>query len=124
MAEYISRELVMDALLHEQYGSLCEDAISSIPSADVAPRCPHYIRNVHDRGDDSLCQKWECEVKDVAPVRHGTWIKMDMHKGMEQHRCSVCNQECYVPTCMGEPLYVYCPNCGALMNQSYGPAES
>ena len=27
--------------------------------------CPHYIRNVHDRGDDSLCDKYVCEVKDV-----------------------------------------------------------
>lgn len=24
--------------------------------------CPHYIRNVHDRGDDSLCDKYKCEV--------------------------------------------------------------
>lgn len=37
MAEYISRESVMDALLYEQYGYLCEDAISKIPAADVAP---------------------------------------------------------------------------------------
>ena len=27
-----------------------------------AKQCPHYIRNVHDRGDDSLCDKWMCEV--------------------------------------------------------------
>lgn len=24
--------------------------------------CPHYIRNVHDRGDDSLCTNFSCEV--------------------------------------------------------------
>ena len=35
--EYISREAVMDAWLHEQYGYLCEDAIRSIPAADVRP---------------------------------------------------------------------------------------
>ena len=28
-------------------------------------KCPHYIRNVHDRGDDSLCDKWMCEVKSL-----------------------------------------------------------
>lgn len=41
MMEYIEREKVMDALLHEQYGYLCEDAIRSIPAADVQPvvRC-------------------------------------------------------------------------------------
>lgn len=27
--------------------------------------CPHYIRNVHDRGDDSLCSKFKCEVAAV-----------------------------------------------------------
>ena len=37
MAEYIEREKVQDALLHEQYGYLCEDAINAIPSADVRP---------------------------------------------------------------------------------------
>lgn len=35
--EYIEREKVMDALLHEQYGYLCEDAINSLPAADVRP---------------------------------------------------------------------------------------
>ena len=28
-------------------------------------KCPHYIRNVHDRGDDSLCDKWACEVSSL-----------------------------------------------------------
>ena len=35
MTEYIERDKVMDVLLHEQYGYLCEDAINSIPAADV-----------------------------------------------------------------------------------------
>ena len=37
MSEYIEREAVMGALFHEQYGYLCEDAINSIPAADVRP---------------------------------------------------------------------------------------
>lgn len=24
--------------------------------------CPHFIRNVHDRGDDSICTNFSCEV--------------------------------------------------------------
>lgn len=52
---------------------------------------------------------------DVLPVVYGKWIKLDMHKGMEQYKCSVCRSECYVPECMGEPMYAYCPNCGARM---------
>jgi hypothetical protein len=35
--EYIERDKVMDALLNEQYGYLCEDAINAIPAADVVP---------------------------------------------------------------------------------------
>lgn len=35
--QYIERDKVMDALLHEQYGYLCEEAIRSIPAADVRP---------------------------------------------------------------------------------------
>ena len=37
MAEYIERQAIMDVLLYEQYGYLCEDAIKRIPAADVAP---------------------------------------------------------------------------------------
>ena len=29
---------------------------------ETKQNCPHYIRNVHDRGDDSLCDKYKCEV--------------------------------------------------------------
>lgn len=45
--------------------------------------------------------------------RTGKWIKLDMHRGMADHKCTACGQECYVPTCMGEPLYAFCPNCGS-----------
>ena len=47
--------------------------------------------------------------------KKGRWIKLDMHRGMADHKCTACEQECYVPTCMGEPMYAYCPNCGAKM---------
>lgn len=50
---------------------------------------------------------------DVAPVRHGRWIRLDANKGVEQFKCSFCRSECYVPTCMREPMYAFCPNCGA-----------
>ena len=49
MKEYISKEAVMDALLQEQYGYLCEDAINAIPAADVVEvvrcgECEHWDR--------------------------------------------------------------------------------
>lgn len=45
----------------------------------------------------------------------GEWIKLDAHKGMEQYKCSVCETPTYVPECMNNPMYGYCPNCGARM---------
>ena len=54
---------------------------------------------------------------DAVPVRHGKWIKLDMHAHIADHKCTACGQECYVPTCMGEPMYIYCPNCGARMDE-------
>ena len=52
---------------------------------------------------------------EARPVVRGEWVKLDAHKGIEQFKCSICQSECYVPTCMGEPMYGYCPNCGADM---------
>ena len=46
----------------------------------------------------------------------GEWIRLDMCSGMEQYWCSICDTECYVPECMGKPMYRYCPNCGARMD--------
>ena len=43
--------------------------LASIPGANVVERdqvCPHYFRNVHDRGDDSVCEKYSCEAKDMT----------------------------------------------------------
>ena len=53
---------------------------------------------------------------DAEPVRHGRWVKLDLHKGMTDHKCTACGMEVYVPTSWGEPLYGYCPVCGARMD--------
>ena len=53
----------------------------------------------------------------IDPVRHGRWVRLDMHKGMADHKCTSCGMEVYVPTSWGEPLYGYCPVCGAKMDE-------
>lgn len=40
-----------------QSGALCE-RIEELENS----RCPHYIRNVHDEGDDSLCTVFSCDI--------------------------------------------------------------
>ena len=42
----------------------------------------------------------------------GMWIMTDVR---DQYRCSECQWEGHVPTCMGDPLYRFCPNCRAEM---------
>ena len=69
-------------------------------------------------------QPWEVLVAQAvlsqpAEPKRGRWIKLDMHRGMADHKCTACKQECYVPTCMGEPMYAYCPNCGAKMEVNH-----
>ena len=48
---------------------------------------------------------------DVAPVRHGHWVKEKPDVLIHWH-CSVC-KNCYY---LEEPNANYCPNCGAKMD--------
>ena len=64
--------------------------------------------------DRKWVDRWLRQLPPIQPKR-GRWIKLDMHRGMADHKCTACEQECYVPTCMGEPMYAFCPNCGAKM---------
>ena len=85
-------------------------AIDGLRDYLVGKRCPD---------DGTLtCRLIENEVINKLPPaepKRGKWIKLDMHRGMADHKCTACEQECYVPTCMGEPMYAFCPNCGAKM---------
>ena len=56
--------------------SQAADAIEELQAA----KCPHYIRNVHDRGDDSLCDKFVCEVKSLPK-----WIPVT--ERLPEERC-------------------------------------
>ena len=52
-----------------------KDVTRLLTLPDVVEReavCPHYIRNVHDRGDDSLCGKYRCEVETEVAKRKKT----------------------------------------------------
>ena len=48
---------------------------------------------------------------DVAPVRHGVWVREIERTGNYSH-CSECGCRCAGYT----PNYKYCPNCGAKMD--------
>ena len=52
----------------------------------------------------------------IEPERKkGEWKPFDLTYGRSIYACSCCRNSTEVPTDMGEPLYNYCPNCGADM---------
>lgn len=97
------------------------DCISRQAAIEALERAKQNIRHNIERAiGDAICEildEVESGVKQLPPIqpKRGRWIKLDMHRGMADHKCTACKQECYVPTCMGEPMYAYCPNCGAKM---------
>ncbi len=53
----------------------------------------------------------------TAEPKVGRWIDTNMTcYGAKVYKCSVCDNEIdEMPTEMGEPIWNYCPNCGAKM---------
>lgn len=94
--------------------------IENLPSAQplIDAICPHYIRNEHDRGDDSLCRKFQCEVS-ALPRKTGKWIDETVTTGttsgattiIRQYRCSVCGN------LFGRIDDRFCGKCGARMEE-------
>ena len=70
---------------------------------DVCYKIEHFGRDLEGT---SPCEQFIN--KDVAPVRHGHWVKEKSDVLIHWH-CSVC-KNCYY---LDEPNANYCPNCGA-----------
>lgn len=88
--EYIERESAYKA---------CEAYFSGVCVYDVsASEVINDFENVIDA----------VPTADVAPVRHGQWVK-EKKDGLIHWHCSAC-RECYF---LEEPNAKYCPNCGA-----------
>lgn len=99
----VGRVLVSEAGTHLG-GVYYPDAVDYVPM------------DFHDRCMQTEIRK-RMEVERSRPeAGHGEWLKMDMHRGMENYKCSVCRSECYVPEVMGGPMFLFCPYCGAHMD--------
>ena len=81
---------------------LAISVLSVLPSAQPEG-CPFYVRNKHDRGDDSMCRLFHRETKYLAIETRqvGEWI---------DDKCSLCGQYVYHGDARN-----YCPRCGAYM---------
>lgn len=55
---------------------------------------------------------------DVRPVVRGKWKPRDLTWGRSYYYCSACEETVDMPTAMGIPMFRYCPNCGARMEES------
>ena len=84
----------------------CSDCIHF----DVCYKIEHFGRDLEDT---SPCKQFIS--KDVAPVRHGCWVKEKYDVLLHWH-CSVC-EKCYF---LEEPNADYCPHCGAKMDGGEG----
>lgn len=70
-----------------------------------------HLYSKQDEPLDIMKEIAEFPFSDVAPVKHGKWIRMD-NDGEAISKCSVCKFP--VSTFWNESNY--CPNCGAKMD--------
>ena len=99
---------IVDALKQEP----CDDAISR----ESIHRKLALIMNDHplEGYEDEQLLLWAVEDEpSVQPSRKGHWIQIDYQRG--KFECSECHTQGYVDTCMYEPKWNFCPNCGADM---------
>ena len=52
---------------------------------------------------------------DVRENKRGKWIPRDRTWGRSFYSCSCCELTVDMPTEMGKPMFIFCPNCGAEM---------
>lgn len=117
MSDLISRQAAIEAIkraIWDKYTAKdAIDAVCNIPSAEQE-HATCYL--------DSPCeyQNINIALPSAEPeiiVKRGRWVKLDIHPHLADHKCTACGESAYVPTCMGEPMYLFCPNCGARMDE-------
>ena len=91
------------------------DLISRKDVIEVCDWWQHEYDESASRIDDII--SWVAEgIKNLPtadPVKHGRWIDRRSIAAPNRYECSVCKRMTIVDECMGEPIYCYCPWCGA-----------
>lgn len=101
MAEYIEREALEVALNHRLNFLMAENG-----------EYDHYTSGF----DEAVTRVEDFPDADVAPVRHGRWLKSGKEVcGDHQYFCSECNEEYWEGLSWPDRAH-YCPNCGAKMD--------
>ena len=78
------------------------------------------IKQAFEKGEGPSLYIKRIPAADVAPVRHGEWLKAeDDYCGLNIIQCSICHEEwCFeIDDDVIDLNYHYCPNCGAKMDK-------
>ena len=139
--EIIKREFAMDEDVEKLYPEVVEARNMAISALEQEP-CDAISREAVQKAID----KWyennnqlllnNCvedlivdvmELPSVQPSRKGHWIKRNeniFNYKDEWYVCSECNVIINdMPTCIGKPMYEFCPSCGASMADMRGDTE-
>lgn len=97
MNEYIERKEALRRFTFEHGNYIPEVDVDNFPNTVSIKDIRRIIR--------------EIPAADVAPVRHGKWVKTN-NGVCYWHECSLCHERQY----KSEWFSNYCPNCGAKMD--------
>lgn len=75
-----------------------------------------YMATLLMRSADTI----EMLSKKAREPKRGEWIEFDTKWGRSLYYCTNCMETSEVPTVFGNPLYDFCPNCGADMREREG----
>ena len=141
MPEYIDREAAAQILRKEaanhyptpfHVGLLAAArAIDAIPAADVLPRDEAITMGAElaaMHGSDATSQQLEeaylqgvedgMTRRDVRPVVRAKWSCKRTNEHDGDWYCTACNKELTIYMGNREDRYAFCPNCGAVMEES------
>ena len=106
MAEYIGREALLEYLRRNLDGAETADIVRT----PVAYGCKLAVKG-------TLSFVETAPAADVVEVRHGKWVNKVYHHKIDMYvfACSLCLCRC-AHSYKREPLFDYCPNCGAKMD--------
>ena len=111
MSDYIKKEDAKDAVINVVGWESIANYLDEMSKHFCTKDNDYYdaLMDAEDAIDD-------LPPADVAPVGHGRWKPFDRTWGRSVFTCTACGDAMDVPTEMGNPLFVYCPNCGARMD--------
>jgi len=108
MAEYIEREAI--TTLFARGCGECKEACEEFDGfyADCNQCLLHGV----------LKEFAAIPAANVRPVVRWKWKPIDLTYGRSYYYCTACEETVDMPTIMGIPMFNFCPNCGARMEES------